>query len=61
MAYVTTDRRTGNYLVRAYAGIRPDTGRPFSVSETLPAMVTEAEIDEGCAAQLRTLRTQETA
>ena len=46
MAYVTTDRRTGNYLVRAYAGIRPDTGRPFSVSETLPAAATEAEIDE---------------
>lgn len=46
MAYVTTDRRTGNYLVRAYAGIRPDTGLPFTVSETLPKTATEAEIEE---------------
>ncbi len=46
MAYVTTDRRTGNYLVRAYAGIRPDTGRPFSVSETVPRAASEAEIEE---------------
>ena len=45
MAWVTTDKRTGKHVVRAYAGIRPDTGRPFTVSETLPSSATEEEIE----------------
>ncbi len=45
MAWVTTDKRTGKHVVRAYAGIRPDTGLVFTVSETLPASASEEEIE----------------
>lgn len=36
MASVTTDKRTGNYVVRAYGGVNPDTGKPYQPSEVVP-------------------------
>ncbi|MCI8425687.1 MAG: site-specific integrase [Adlercreutzia sp.] len=45
MASVTVDKRTGNHLVRSYAGVNPQTRRPMQVSETLPANASEAEIE----------------
>ncbi len=45
MASVRTNPKTGNHLVRAYAGINPRTHKPYYVSVTLPAESTEAEID----------------
>ena len=51
MASVSTDRRTGNLVVRAYAGLHPRTRRPLSVSETLPPDAAEAEIEAAKARQ----------
>ncbi len=45
MASVYVDRRTGNRVVRAYAGVNPRTGKPRSVSETLPADAGEEAIE----------------
>ena len=36
MASVTTDKRTGNFVVRAYGGVNPDTGKPYQPSEVVP-------------------------
>lgn len=51
MASVTVDKRTGNFAVRAYAGINPATRCPMSVSETLPRTATEGEIEAAKARQ----------
>ena len=45
MASVTPDKRTGNLVVRAYAGVNPDTGRPRQVSETIGAGSTDDEVE----------------
>lgn len=45
MANVYVDKRTGNIVVRAYAGINPATGKPHSVSETLPSGSSDGEVD----------------
>lgn len=56
MASVSTDKRTGNLVVRAYAGINPETGNPRQVSETIDHDSTDEQIDaakarvEACAA-----------
>lgn len=46
MASVTIDKRTGNPVIRAYAGINPRTHKPFYVSETIPADSSPVEIEE---------------
>lgn len=48
MANITTDKRTGGYLIRAYAGIDPDTGKRRSASKTLPHDATPEEIAKAC-------------
>lgn len=48
MASVTIDGRTGNFLIRAYAGINPDTRTPRTISTTLPASVSDDEVDAAC-------------
>lgn len=45
MASVSTDKRTGNLVVRAYAGVNPETGRPRQVSETIGSDSTDEQID----------------
>lgn len=45
MASSTTDPRTGNILVRAYAGMNPDTKKPRTISTTLPADASDAEVE----------------
>lgn len=45
MASVSTDRRTGNLVVRAYAGVNPATGKVMTKNETLPAGASEADIE----------------
>lgn len=45
MASVCADRRTGSLVVRAYAGINPDTGRPRQVSETVGPDSTEEQVE----------------
>lgn len=45
MASVSTDKRTGNLVVRAYAGINPETGNPRQVSETIDQDSTDEQID----------------
>ena len=45
MASVTVDKRTGNLVVRAYAGINPETGNPRQVSETISPDSTDEQID----------------
>lgn len=49
MASVSTDKRTGNVLIRAYAGMNPDTARPRTISTTLPAGASDAEVEEAKA------------
>ena len=44
MASVSIDRRTGNLVVRAYAGVNPATGKVMTKNETLPAGASEADI-----------------
>ncbi len=48
MASVTIDGRTGNFLIRAYAGINPDTRTPRTISTTLPASVSDDDVDAAC-------------
>ena len=45
MASVSIDRRTGNLVVRAYAGVNPATGKVMTKNETLPAGASEADIE----------------
>lgn len=45
MASSTTDPRTGNILVRAYAGMNPDTKTPRTISTTLPKGASDDEIE----------------
>lgn len=45
MASVYVDPRNGSRVVRAYAGINPRTGKPHSVSETLPADAPEEAVE----------------
>lgn len=45
MASVCADKRTGSLVVRAYAGINPDTGRPRQVSETIGPDSTDEQIE----------------
>ena len=45
MASDTIDKRTGNHLLRAYAGINPDTRTPRTISTTLPADASDAEVE----------------
>ena len=49
MASSTTDPRTGNILLRAYAGINPDTRTPRTISTTLPADTPDAEVERAKA------------
>ena len=51
MASVSTDRRTGNLVVRAYAGLHPVTRKPMSVCETLRPEASEDEIKAAKARQ----------
>lgn len=44
MASSRRDPRTGNIIVRAYAGVNPDTGKPRTLSRTLPADATDAQV-----------------
>lgn len=48
MASITTDKRTGGYLIRAYAGTDHDTGKRRSASKTLPPDATPEEIAAAC-------------
>lgn len=48
MASVTRDKRTGRVLVRAYAGVDPETGRRRTASRTLPAGATDEEVAAAC-------------
>lgn len=48
MASVTRDKRDGRILVRAYAGVDPETGRRRTASRTLPADATDAEVAAAC-------------
>lgn len=48
MASITTDKRTGGYLIRAYAGTDPDTGKRRTASKTLPPDATPEEIAAAC-------------
>lgn len=49
MASIGTDKRTGNIVIRSYAGIRPDTGRPRTISMTLPAGSDELSVITACS------------
>lgn len=49
MASGTIDKRTGNILLRAYAGINPDTRTPRTISTTLPADASDAEVERAKA------------
>ena len=51
MASVSTDKRTGNLVVRAYAGLHPVTRKPMSVCETLRPEASEDEIKAAKARQ----------
>lgn len=46
MASSRRDPRTDNIIVRAYAGVNPETGKPRSISRTLPADATDAQVEE---------------
>lgn len=45
MASTYRDKRTGSIVVRAYAGINPETGHPRQVSETIGSDSTDEQID----------------
>lgn len=45
MASTTIDKRTGNIVIRAYAGINPSTHKPYYASETIDANASDAEIE----------------
>lgn len=45
MASVTIDKRTGNYVIRSYAGVNPTTKRDRTISCTLSASASAAEIE----------------
>lgn len=49
MASDTIDKRTGNHLLRAYAGINPDTRTPRTISTTLPADASDVEVERAKA------------
>lgn len=49
MASDTIDKRTGNILLRAYAGINPDTRTPRTISATLPSDASDAEVERAKA------------
>lgn len=49
MASVTTDKRTGNFVVRAYGGVNPDTGRPYQPSEVVPKDAGEEALQAAIA------------
>lgn len=49
MASGTIDKRTGNHLLRAYAGMNPDTRTPRTISTTLPADASDAEVERAKA------------
>lgn len=51
MANVSVDKRTGNFVIRAYAGINPLTHKPHTVSEVVPVGSSQAEIDAACERQ----------
>lgn len=46
MASVTIDKRNGNVVVRAYAGIDPDTGSKRYLRGVLPSSACDAEVVE---------------
>ena len=46
MASVRTDARTGNHVVRAYAGTDPATGKAVYLSETVPRDAPEDAVEE---------------
>lgn len=45
MASVGRDPRTGNVVIRAYAGVNPTTKKERTISKTLPAEATEEEVE----------------
>lgn len=45
MASVGRDKRTGNVVIRAYAGVNPTTKKERTISATLPAEATDEEIE----------------
>ena len=49
MASDTIDKRTGSHLLRAYAGINPDTKTPRTISTTLAADTSDAEVERAKA------------
>lgn len=50
MSSYSVDKVTGKVIIRAYAGIDKRTRKKRNLSKILPAGVTQAEIDEACAA-----------
>lgn len=49
MASISLDPRTGNILIRAYAGINPTTKKDRTISTTLPSHASEDEIAKAVA------------
>ena len=49
MASVGRDPRTGNVVIRAYAGVNPTTKKDRTISKTLPAEATEEQIEQATA------------
>lgn len=49
MASIGRDPRTGNVVIRAYAGINPTTKKDRTISKTLPADATDEEIERAAA------------
>lgn len=45
---MTRDKRDGRILVRAYAGVDPETGRRRTASRTLPADATDEDVAAAC-------------
>lgn len=49
MASVGRDKRTGNVVIRSYAGVNPTTKKERTISATLPSTATDEEIEEAKA------------
>ena len=59
MASIGRDPRTNNVVIRAYAGVHPDTKRDRTISTTLPAEATEEQVKaatEGLEARAAVLK-----
>lgn len=49
MTSIGRDPRTGNVVLRAYAGVNPATGKDRIISKTLPAEATVEEVEKAAA------------